>query len=78
MLSSITNIHIKPFKYEVWKITLLMLIGFVLILLFLNKFKVNRGSSLPVLDIIGLVHGAICQQGKNYSKHQMLLVFKNP
>ncbi|XP_029347065.1 ionotropic receptor 75a-like [Acyrthosiphon pisum] len=63
MLSSITNIHIKPFKYEVWQITLYMLIGFVLILLFLNKFKANRSPSITVLDIIGLVHGAICQQG---------------
>lgn len=81
MLSSITNIHIKPFKYEVWQITLLMVIGFILILLFLNKFKVNRGSSITVLDIIGLVHGAICQQGKHYLKHNVIiyqLVFKNP
>jgi len=78
MLSSITNIHIKPFKYEVWQITLLMLIGFVLILLFLNKFKVNRGPSITVLDIIGLVQGAICQQGKYYLKHNiMLLVITN-
>jgi len=74
MLSSITNIHIKPFKYEVWQITLLMLIGFVLILLFLNKFKVNRDPSITVLDIIGLVQGAICQQGKYYLKHIMLLL----
>jgi len=67
MLSSIINIHIKPFEYEVWLITLIMLIGFILILLLLNKFKVDcSGPSLTVLDIIGLVHGAICQQGKYY------------
>lgn len=84
MLSSITNIHIKPFKYEVWQITLLMVIGFILILLFLNKFKVNRGSLVTtVLDIIGLVHGAICQQGKHSLKHNVItylsaIVFKNP
>jgi len=66
MLSSITNIHIKPFKNEVWQVTLVMLIGFVLILLFLNKFKANRRTSLNALQIIGLVHGAICQQGNNY------------
>jgi len=65
MLSSVTNIHIEPFKYEVWQVTLVMLMGFVLILLFLNKFKANRRTSLNVLEIIGLVHGAICQQG-NY------------
>ncbi|CAH1738067.1 unnamed protein product [Aphis gossypii] len=63
MLSSVTNIHIEPFKYEVWQVTLVMLMGFVLILLFLNKFKANRRTSLNVLEIIGLVHGAICQQG---------------
>jgi len=66
MLSSITNIHIKPFKHEVWQVTLIMLIGFILIILFLNKFKAIHGQSLNVWEIIGLVHGAICQQGKHY------------
>lgn len=66
MLSSVTNIHIKPFKYEVWQVILVMVMGFVLILLFLNKFKANRRTPLNVLEIIGLVHGAICQQGNNY------------
>jgi len=75
MLSTITNIHIKPFKYEVWIIILLMLIGFVLVLLLLNKFKANHGPMVTMLDIIGLVHGAICQQGKYYLKHQMLQEF---
>ncbi|XP_060851638.1 glutamate receptor ionotropic, delta-1-like [Rhopalosiphum padi] len=40
-----------------------MLIGFILIILFLNKFKAIHGQSLNVWEIIGLVHGAICQQG---------------
>lgn len=56
---------------------LIMLIGFVFIILFLNKFKsANRGQPLNVIDIIGLVHGAICQQGK-YNLSKMRLVFNN-
>jgi len=41
--------------------TLIILVGFVSIIIFLNVFKLSH--KLTVLDIIGLVHGAICQQG---------------
>ncbi|XP_025421996.1 probable glutamate receptor [Sipha flava] len=62
-LSSIKNIHIQPFRNEVWLIILFLFVGFVTIIILMNRFKANGKKSLTILDIIELVLGAICQQG---------------
>lgn len=70
-LSSVHNILLLPFKFEVWLVGLVILIVFVFILVFLirmnNHFMKNDKSPLNVPDIIILVHGAICQQGDQIS-----------
>lgn len=75
-LSSITNIHIQPFRIEVWLMTLFVFIVFILIVIFLNKFKANQMQSwLSTPDIFGLVQGAICQQGTYFTVVKLVLSF---
>lgn len=47
--------------------TSLLFVGFVAVIALLNGFKGNdKKTSLTLMDIIELVLGAICQQGKQY------------
>lgn len=66
-LSSVHNICILPFKFEVWMVTLFTFIGFTILIAFLSRttrrFKKDEKESLNVLDSVTIVHGAICQQG---------------
>ncbi|XP_060852766.1 glutamate receptor ionotropic, kainate glr-3-like [Rhopalosiphum padi] len=66
-LSSVHNICILPFKFEVWMVTLFTFIGFTILIAFLSRttraFKKDEKETLNVLDSVTIVHGAICQQG---------------
>lgn len=66
-LSSVHNICILPFKFEVWMVTLFTFIGFTILIAFLSRttrtFKKDDEETLNVLDSVTIVHGAICQQG---------------
>ncbi|XP_029347273.1 glutamate receptor ionotropic, delta-1-like [Acyrthosiphon pisum] len=66
-LSSVHNICILPFKFEVWMVTLFTFIGFTILIAFLSRMtrrlKKDEEETLNVLDSVTIVHGAICQQG---------------
>ncbi|XP_026805088.1 uncharacterized protein LOC113548417 [Rhopalosiphum maidis] len=66
-LSSVHNICILPFKFEVWMVTLFTFIGFTILIAFLSRttraFKKDEKETLNVLESVTIVHGAICQQG---------------
>lgn len=66
-LSSVRNICILPFKFEVWMMTFFTLLGFTVLIVFLarttKQYRKNDEETLTVLDSVTIVHGAICQQG---------------
>eukprot|EP00102_Acyrthosiphon_pisum_P025866 XP_016663076.1 PREDICTED: glutamate receptor ionotropic, delta-1-like [Acyrthosiphon pisum] len=70
-LSSVHNILLLPFTFDVWLGICATLCAFVLTLVFLmrvnNYFAEKKYDTLNVLEIVTLVHGAICQQGSNNS-----------
>lgn len=67
-LSSVNNILLLPFSVELWLILLLFFFIFIFIIVLLtrtnNKLKNQREYSTSIQEIITLVQGAICQQGK--------------
>lgn len=67
-LSSTYNILTLPFTLGVWIVLMVIFLIFVLTLVFLarmdNYFKQNMKNALHFQEIITLVHGAFCQQGK--------------
>ncbi|XP_050546126.1 uncharacterized protein LOC126908256 [Daktulosphaira vitifoliae] len=66
-LSSVYNICILPFKFDVWLAIFCIFLGFIIVIICLNRitklFDKNPAGSMSILDSIILVHGAICQQG---------------
>ncbi|VVC30079.1 Ionotropic glutamate receptor [Cinara cedri] len=66
-LSSVRNICVLPFKFEVWMAMLITLVGFTVLIIFLawmtQRFEKNGDEALTILDSVIIVHGAICQQG---------------
>ncbi|XP_050421371.1 uncharacterized protein LOC126833853 [Adelges cooleyi] len=66
-LSSVYNICVLPFNFEVWLVTFFTFLGFTIVILCLNRTsKIVRHDeieSITILDSVTLVHGAICQQG---------------
>lgn len=67
-LSSVHNILLLPFTFELWLMVLAILFVFAFVLVLLaranDRINVERNSSPNVQDILILIHGAICQQGK--------------
>ncbi|CAI6365967.1 unnamed protein product [Macrosiphum euphorbiae] len=70
-LSSVHNILLLPFTFDVWLGICATLCAFVLTLVFLmrvnNYFAEKKYATLNIPEIVTLVHGAICQQGSNNS-----------
>lgn len=66
-LSSVRNVCILPFTYEVWMVILFTFLGFVILIIFITRitkrFKKDDEETLNILDSVTIVHGAICQQG---------------
>lgn len=70
-LSSIHNICVMPFSYEVWMVIFFTFFAFVVLIIFITRitkhYKKDDEETLTILDSVTIVHGAICQQGtKNY------------
>lgn len=66
-LSSVHNILSLPFTSEVWSVILVTVVVFVITLVvFTRAADCARVHGAPpsVQDVITLVHGAVCQQGK--------------
>jgi len=71
-LSSVHNILLLPFTSDVWIGICATLCVFVFTLMLLmrvnNYLEEKKYGTLNVPEIVTLVHGAICQQGKfNYT-----------
>ncbi|VVC30078.1 Ionotropic glutamate receptor [Cinara cedri] len=72
-LSSVYNILLLPFTFELWLTAWLVVFVFVLVLVILtrtiDRIKKDVKNSMSTLEIFTLVHGAVCQQGYSVSRN---------
>lgn len=69
MLSSVHDILLLPFTFELWLIILLNFFVFVFTIVLStrvnNRSENERKYALNIQETVQLVHGAFCQQGKS-------------
>lgn len=69
LLSSVYNIQLLPFAFDVWLVISVMIFVFIVVLFFftiVNNYLIEKKKITPnIEEIITLVHGALCQQGKS-------------
>lgn len=67
-LSAVANIFVLPLELNVWICFFcLLLLIFVTMLLHLLLHPILKAMSIPMLDIVTFVLGAVCQQGTHLS-----------